>query len=341
MTPIQKIRTSFTNQLTLWVAGFVLVTSGIVIFLLLRFSEGVIHDETVDATMQVLENTALRIDNTLRQTEMTARLEHQQIRMNRSRIEELIEKNGSLATLRQSLAHAQIYVTRRDSVQFDSFITGGESGYRQMTYDGNQVYIFSQPIGTRQYCLVAVCPAEDIYGKYSRMQWVLKSWSIATVLLLILLLYLVIARHLRPLHRLADSAQAIAQGHLDTPIPDTRHRDETGRLQKSLSQMQRKLMAYMDEMHQKRDTLNRQHAELQAAYDDAQAYEEKKARFLHDMTDRMAAPVDQLCKNTEAICRDYPNISKTDMTALQTDILQESETITELLDQLIKDPANS
>ena len=77
MTPIQKIRTSFTNQLTLWVSGFVLVISGIVIFLLLRFSEGVIHDETVDATMQVLENTALRIDNTLRQTEMTARLEHE------------------------------------------------------------------------------------------------------------------------------------------------------------------------------------------------------------------------------------------------------------------------
>ena len=36
MTPIQKIRTSFTNQLTLWVAGFVLVTSGIVIFLLTK-----------------------------------------------------------------------------------------------------------------------------------------------------------------------------------------------------------------------------------------------------------------------------------------------------------------
>ena len=68
MTLIQKIRTSFSTQLSLWVAGFVLVISGVVIFLLARFSEDVIRDESIDTTMQALENTALHIDNTLRQT---------------------------------------------------------------------------------------------------------------------------------------------------------------------------------------------------------------------------------------------------------------------------------
>ena len=71
MTLIQKIRTSFSTQLSLWVAGFVLVISGVVIFLLARFSEDVIRDESIDTTMLALENTALHIDNTLRQTEMT------------------------------------------------------------------------------------------------------------------------------------------------------------------------------------------------------------------------------------------------------------------------------
>lgn len=80
MTLFQKIRTSFSTQLSLWVAGFVLVISCVVIFLLTRFSEDVIRDESIDMTMQALENTALRIDNTLRQTEMTARLEHQRLR---------------------------------------------------------------------------------------------------------------------------------------------------------------------------------------------------------------------------------------------------------------------
>lgn len=341
MTPLQKIRTSFTTQLALWVAGFVLVISGLVIFLLAKFSEEVIHDETIDATKQVLENTALRIDNTLRQNEMTARLEHQRLRMNRMRIERLIEENGSLAALQQSLPNAQIYVTRRDSSQFDAYITGEAGGYRKVDYDDKQIYIFSQPIGERQFNLAAVCPAEDIYGKYARMQWLLLTWGVAVVLVLLVVLYFVIARHLRPLHRLADSAQAIAQGDLDTPIPDTHHRDETGRLQNSLSMMQHRLATYMEEMQQKQNTLNRQHTELLAAYDEAYAYEEKKAKFLHDMNQRMAAPVKLLCRSTDTICRDYHKLTQADMTALQADIMQGSETITELLDQLIKDPAGS
>ena len=75
MNPLQKIRTSFSKQLSLWVAGFVLATSGVVIFLLVSFSEG-----------------------------------------------------------------------------------------------------------DRQYSLAAVCPAEDIYGKYSHMHHVLLGWGIGGVL---------------------------------------------------------------------------------------------------------------------------------------------------------------
>ncbi len=341
MSPLQKIRTSFSTRLSLLVAGFVLAISGLVITLLANFSEEVIHDETVDATMQALENTALRIDNTLRQTEMTARLEQQRLRINRSRIERLIDEQGSLTTLQQSLPHAQLYVTRRDSSQFDAFITGGASGYRQLMYDDKEIYIFSQPLGDRPFCLVAVCPTEDIYGKYSHMHLVLLGWTVGGVLVLLYLLYVVIGLHLRPLHRLADSAQAIAQGRLDTPIPDTYHRDEIGRLQNSLSLMQRRLAVYMEEMQQKQAVLNRQHTELKAAYDEAQAYEEKKARFLQDMTDRMAAPVQLLCSSTRTFCHDYPHLSKADMAALQDDIMQGSERITALLDQLIKDPAGS
>lgn len=341
MTILHKIRTSFSTQLSLWVAGFVLAISSLVIALLTIFSEDVIHDETIDATIQALENTALRIDNSLRQTEMMARLENQQLRINRSRIEKLIEESGSLATLQNLLPNVQLYVIRRDSSQFDAYITGGTGGYRQVMSDNQDIYIFTQPLGNRVYSLAAVCPAQDIYGKYARMQWILLSWSIVTIIVLLYILYIVIARHLRPLHRLADAAQTIAQGNLDTPIPDTHHRDETGRLQNSLSRMQQALKAYMTEMKRKQAKLNRQHAQLQATYDEAEAYEKKKANFLRNMTQRMAPHVDDLCQTTDTLCRDYPQLSKTDMDSLQTDIMQSSESIIQLLDQLIQDPAGS
>ncbi|MBP5798729.1 MAG: HAMP domain-containing protein [Prevotella sp.] len=341
MTPLQKIRTSFSTQLSLWVAGFVLVISTVVIILLARFSEDVIRDETIDATLQALENTALRIDNTLRQLEMTARLENQQLRVNRSRIERLIEESGSLEKLQQSLPNAQLFVTRRDSSQLDTYLTGNERGYRQLTHEDLEMFIFLQPVGEWQYSLAAVCPAEDIYSKYSRMHQVLLIWGIGGVLLLLYVLYLVIARHLRPLHQLADAAQSIAGGNLDTPIPDSRHKHETGRLQSNLKKMQRSLREYMDEMQQKQTMLSRQNAELQAAYSEAQAYETMKAKFLTKMTAKMAAPVEQVCRNTEDLCNNYATLSKADMNALQTDIANGTNTIVELLDQLIKEPADT
>jgi methyl-accepting chemotaxis protein len=140
---------------------------------------------------------------------------------------------------------------------------------------------------------------------------------------------------------LADTAQSIASGNLDTAIPDSHHEHETGRLQSSLKKMQHSLRDYMEEMQQKQTTLSRQNTELQAAYGEAQAYETMKTTFLSEMTAKMAAPVEQVCHSTEDICRDYTTLSKAEMTALQTDIMEGTNTIVELLDQLIIEPAET
>lgn len=338
MTLVEKIRTSFTTQLTLMVAAFVLVISGVVVFLLFRFSQEVIRDEAFDTTLQVLENTALRIDNTLRLGEMSARQEHRQQRVSRGRIERLAEENGYEAAIRQSLPNARLFVSRNDSSQISTYIAGNERGYRQVIQDGHETCVFSQPIGDRPFVLTVMCPADDIYGSYKGVVWSLVCPAAVAVLLLFCLLYFIVARHLMPLHLLADAAQRIAGGQLETPIPEAHHRHEVGRLQNSLKRMQSSLAAYMDEMHQKQDTLSRQNTELQTAYAEAQAYETLKANVLHSLTDRMAAPIGQLCRSTETVCCDYDSLTESQMTALQGDITQATESITNLLDQLMAEP---
>lgn len=368
---LQKIRTSFTTQLTLWVASFVTVICVVVISLLALFSQDVIFEESVDTTLQALENTALRIDNTLRQEEMSARLangwgnESRQtrldgraataggeangrMRVNRAAIERLIEENGCLTKLRRSLPNAELYVTRRDSTQLGIFIAGEESGYRKMVHEDREMFIFTQPLGDRPFVLTAVCPADDIYGRYSRMQWFLLLRGVGGVLILLFVLYLVVGRHLRPLHWLADSAQGIANGDLDTPIADTRREDESGRLQNSLAKMRQSLKAYMTEMQQKQAMLSSQNVELKTAYDEIQAYEEKKMNFVRDMTTQMAKPVESLCQQAERICHDATSMTKAaharpkvkeEMAQRQLVIMKDSETITQLLDKLMKETA--
>ena len=336
---IQKVRTSFTTQLTLWVASLVTVISVVVVGLLAIFSQDVIFDETMDTTLQAMETTALRIDNTLRQNEMSARLEGGQVRVNRAAIDRLIEENGSLSKLRQTLPNAELYVTRRDSTQLGIFIAGEQSGYRRMEHDGREMFIFTQPLGDRPFVLTAVCPAEDVYSRYSRMQGFLLLRGVVGVVILLIVLYFIVGRHLRPLHWLADSAQSIAEGNLDTPIPDAHHEHEAGRLQNSLAKMQQALKAYMTEMQQKQVTLSKQNAELKAAYAEVQAYEVKKTNFVHDMTAQMAQPVERLCQEAETICRDAATMTREEMAQRQAVVMQDSETITQLLEKLMKETA--
>lgn len=341
MKLIEKIHTSFTWQLTLWVAGFVLVISGVVIFLLARFSQDSIHQESIDTTQQALENTALRINNMLSQAEMTARLEHQSLRVTRGRIERLIEENGFENTIWQALPNAELFVSRRDSSQLSTYIAGDEQGYRRIFYEGREIFIFSQPIGERAFSLAVVCPAQDIYEYNPGVQWFLLLRGGIGVIVLLFIIFLVVARHLRPVHLLADAAQSIANGNLDTSIPEAHHEHETGRLQNSLKKMQASLASYMAEMQQKQEALSWQNTELQAAYSEAQAYETLREKVLFNMTDRMAAPVTKICRSTETFCHDYNSLSKAEMTVLQTDIMQATQTITELLDQLMENPSQS
>lgn len=340
MPLLKKIRTSFSIQLSLWVAGFVVAISSVVIGLLASFSEGVIHDETIDTTLQALENTALHIDNTLRQTEMTARLEGRQLQIGRSHIEQLLKENRALKQLRQLLPNAQLHVTSGNSWQ-ETNITGTGNGYWKIVRENREMFVFSKPVSERQYCLTVVCPADDIYGKYAHMHQVLLGWSLGGVSLLIIVLFLIIVRHLHPIHLLADAAQSIANGNLDTPIPDSHYKHESGRLLSSLKKMQRSLKGYMDEMRQKRATLSAQNEELQTAYNEAEAYEARKAKCVADMMRQMAMPVTRVCQYTDTICRDYAGLSQSDMEKLQKSIMNDTEEITALLDQLIKKTADA
>ena len=324
MTLKEKIRTSFTTQLTLWVASFVLITSSVFIYALGSYSQDIIHDESMDAMQQQLENAALQIDNRLRQAEITARLEKQQLTADREMIEQLVNISNYTGTIRQRLPNATLKVVEGRSTTSDT-----------------DVYTAFEPIGQRTFGLEVTIPKSDITDKYWRMQSVLLLWGVVSVIVLFLLLYAVVGRHLRPLHRLADAAQAIADGDLLTPIPDAHHKHESGRLQTSLKKMQQSLKAYMDEMQQKQAVLSAQNAELQAAYGEAQAYEKLKAKFLTDMTEQMAEPVKTVCQNTEAICRDYLTTTKAEIARRQMDIMQATEAITQLLDHLTNNTLES
>jgi len=343
MTLLQKLHRSFVAQLTLWVAGFVLVITGIVIVLLVRFSLAEIKGELVETTRQALENTALRINNTLRQAAMAAHLEHQTFTVDKALVVKLISENKYLSTLNLSLPHAQLSIIEQPE-------EGRKSNYRELSKGGTTYYQFFEPIYQSQYGIMITCPAEDFYGQFYNVQLFLLVTCFVGIIIMLLVCWIIIKWHLKPLDRLADSAQHISEklkageqysrkGLMAEAIPDSLQKDEVGQLQNSLAKMQRSLANYMDEMQKKKEALSHQNTELQKAYSEAKEYENLKAMFLQQMTDQIDGPVEMLSKDTNRICDNYHQLTKAEMSKIQIEILLGTEQVTQLLDQLLNAPA--
>ena len=140
---IQKIRSSFTRQLTIWVAGGVVVITAVVIFLLGRFAQQVILEESVEITLQSLENMAVRISNELRQSDISAQLENRPFSIKKAEIEQLIEKDNQLKAIRQSQPNIKLRVmeAKADTVS------------EAVWQDAQKNYVFQEPIYDNQFQL--------------------------------------------------------------------------------------------------------------------------------------------------------------------------------------------
>lgn len=338
MTVLQKIRGSFTTQLTLWVAGFVIIIYGVVIFLLARFSQQVVIDESIETTMQALENTSLRINNTLCQADMTAFLEHQSFLADKAHVERLIAENNYFVTLNQSLPHAQLFVADSTTSAFNNYMVNSEGGYQRVDYEGEDSFVFYEPFYNQRFCLVVVCPTLDIYAPFKPVQVFIFVVGAFGLLLILLFCWKIIARHLLAVHQLADSAQMITNGHLDVCIPDSGMKNEIGQLQNAFATMQLSLANYMDEMKQKQVQLNQQNTELKSAYEQAQEYEKLKARFLSHMADQMQSPIKSVCEQAQQITDHYQSMTLTEMRLSQQIVLDKTELVTKLLEQLLNVP---
>ncbi len=320
-----------------------MVIFGVVLVLLTGFTQEILIDASKESIQQTLKNATLKIDNTLRHAELSAQLEHHTFTANKELIEKLVEVNNFLATLNQLLPHGQLFVVPYEE-------NARPSGYELSKNETQRLgkhnlemiedsYVFYHPLNNNRFNLVVICPVKDIFAQYIETQKMALFIGFIGLLLLIYICTTVIRYHLRPLPHLADAAQSIARGNLREAIPNTRREDEIGRLQTSLSKMQRSLASYIEEMQQKQEKLSQHNAELQKAYSEAKEYEDLKVKFLQEMTSQIVSPVETINRSTTIICTNYENLTKEEMTLLETDIVEASDNITQLLEQLLNLPS--
>lgn len=224
-------------------------------------------------------------------------------------------------------------------------MVAGEAGYRQVTMQGEDYYVFFKPFeradvpGRVQtnlgWSAGIVYPENDIFGDYNRLLYIVLVIAVVGLLLLLILCRIFIHRLLLPLRLLAKSAQRIADGYYDETIPDSRQQDEVGRLQNHFKEMQRSLTTHVGELRSLTDTLQKRGEELQAAYDKAHGAERMKTNFLYNMSDEMMSPASEISQNVKTVSDKYTSLSDEATRHLVENIRDDGDKITALLNQLI------
>ena len=124
----------------------------------------------------------------------------------------------------------------------------GEEGMKCMTINGEDCYVFYQPLGQTGCSMAIVCPESDIFSGFDRLRRTVIAIVAVGLLLMLFFFIRIITRELKPLRQLADGAETIASGQFNVALPDFRRIDEIGQLSHSFSNMQQSLVKYIEEL---------------------------------------------------------------------------------------------
>ena len=113
-----------------------------------------------------------------------------------------------------------------------------------------ETYVFYSPLTDTDWMLMVTIPRYglDFVGNVMGIVMLIVVVGVLTVTFLVC--FLTIRRTAQPLKQLADTADKVAQGQFDTPLPTIKHRDEICQLRDSFENMQHSLTEYIENLKQ-------------------------------------------------------------------------------------------
>ena len=124
----------------------------------------------------------------------------------------------------------------------------GETGYMTLDIDGRECIVFYSPLKRTEWSMAIVVP---------RVLILMPAYFLSTMVLVLMLIGLIIVffvsrvavrRIAKPLGILAASADEVAKGNFDTPLPVLEHDDEISHLRDSFEKMQTSLADYIEKL---------------------------------------------------------------------------------------------
>lgn len=211
-----------------------------------------------------------------------------------------------------------------------------ETGYKEMTMDGEDCYVFYKPFKNTEWSVAIVCSKSDINAPYVRMKRGYLAIAAVGLFLLVLFSGRIVSNRLRPLRHLTKSAQRVANEHFNGSVRESNRLDEVGQLESSFKTMQQSLAGYVGEIRQETETLEGRNRELEEAYEQAKQDERMKTAVIHHMTGQMVEPISHIVKTAQAIRDEGRQMGAETLRTMTEKVMGDTAQVTGLLDELLK-----
>jgi methyl-accepting chemotaxis protein/sigma-B regulation protein RsbU (phosphoserine phosphatase) len=222
----------------------------------------------------------------------------------------------------------------------------GQTGHKAVEINGKDYYVFYQPfsrgklsdqsIDQLNWSVGEVFSADDMLGAYYQLIYAVVAIAIMSLIIFFVLCRRFVRKELQPLRLLIHSANRITKGDYSEPVPATDREDEIGQLQYRFRRMQQSLAAHVKELEQLKTSLQDRSMILQKTSGQTLKNDKVKSAFLHYVSDQMIIPGDLIDKSITKLCNNYPNMSEKEMEEEMGIIKKQSNTILQLLGQIIQ-----
>jgi signal transduction histidine kinase len=198
-------------------------------------------------------------------------------------------------------------------------MTTGHQGNMSVNINGERCLVSYQPVPGTNWSLALVCPERSILWSYNRLGFIIGPLIIIGLLLILFFCFTIVTQAIRPLNKLANKIQRIAEGHFDELIKKTHYTDALGTLQNSFQAMQESINRHMDDIQKMNDESARRNEELVHTSKLAKASSLQKTLFIQNVSHQIRTPLNiimgfaQVLRENKSLMPDEEAKSITDM----------------------------
>ena len=131
--------------------------------------------------------------------------------------------------------------------KFDGVLTGSK-GDQGITIDGEPSYIFYRKVKDTDWTNAIIVPVRSLLIPSIIIGLIILAMIAVGLLIAYWVSRITIHRSTHPLRLLAESADKVAQGNFENPLPELKHHDEISQLRDSFGNMQQSLTQYIDQL---------------------------------------------------------------------------------------------